>query len=157
MDAKRCLYLLLTLAFLLEESIGGAKLVLLLILGWVMIRPLKEVFGAAFLAGLLLDLFSNAPFGTHSAVFLLFSFLTNLVFKKAALVSGSVFLLPMVFFLSGVYQNFVEFFWWRQMVLAFDTHQAVINALLMIPITRILFWLKEKTFVEESIQLKFGL
>lgn len=157
MNAKHCLFLLLTLALILEESIGGAHFVLLVILGWLIVRPPREVFGVAFLVGLGLDLFSNAPFGTHSAIFLLFSFLTSLVFKKAALVNGSVLILPLVFFFSGLYQSFVDLFWLGKVIFAFNLNQAILNTILMIPIIKILFWLKERVIVEESIQLKFGL
>lgn len=157
MTAKHCLFFLLTLAFLFQESVGGANFVLLLILSWLAIRPAKEVFGAAFLAGLLLDLFSNAPFGTHSSVLLLFSFLANLICRKTALVSTSIFLLPLAFLFSGFYQTFVGLFWWRKMVFVFDVRQAVINTFLMIPVIKILFWLKERVITEDSIQLKFGL
>ena len=157
MSAKFCLFLLLSSALILEESIGGAYFVLLVILAWLTIRPPREVLGTAFLAGLLLDLFSNAPFGSHSIIFLFFSFLTFLVFKKVALMGGSIFLLPLVFLFTGFHQSFLDLFWTKKVIFSFDLHQAVINTLLLTLVLKILFWLKERVIIEDSIQLKFGL
>lgn len=157
MSAKKCFLLLLAGALILEESLGGGRFVFLLVLGWFLIRFPKEAFGAAFLTGLLLDLFTNTPFGVHSATFLLFSLLGYLFFKGGALMSALFLFLPLVFLFTGFYQSVVDFFWLREIKIAFDFNQALLNATLALPLVKILFWLKERVIVEESIQLKFGL
>lgn len=157
MSAKKSFLFLLAGALILEEGLGGGRFIFLLVLGWLLIRPPKEAFGAAFLGGLLLDLFSNAPFGAHPASFLLFALLGFLVFKRGALVSALFLFLPLVFFLAGFYQSVIDLFWLRKVKIVFDLNQAVLNTALALLLTKVLFWLKERVILEESIQLKFGL
>lgn len=157
MSARKCFFLLLAGALVFEEGLGGGRFVFLTVLGWLLIRPPKEAFGAAFWSGLILDLFSNAPFGAHSTAFLLSTLLGYLVFKRGALVSALFLFLPLVFFSAGFYQSLIDLFWLKRITVVFDFSQAVLNTILALPLTKILFWLKERVILEESIQLKFGL
>lgn len=157
MSAKKCFLLLLGGALIFEESLGVGRFVFLVVLGWLLIRPPREALGAAFGSGLLVDLFSGAPFGAHAAAFLFFTFLGYLVFKRGAFVSTAFLLPPLVFVLTGFYRSTVDLFWLREAALRFDLSQAFWNTVLALPLARFLFWLKERVIVEESIQLKFGL
>ena len=75
-------YLFFILEFILNGSIGGwakPELLLLLVVFWGLYSGVRYSLVAAVLGGLLKDVFSILPFGTHLFVFIAAAYLTTIV------------------------------------------------------------------------------
>ena len=86
------------------------NLLLLLVLTWAVIRPMKETFVVAFLAGLFLDLAKGTPLGFSSLLFLLAVFLVVLYARRFD-PAHPAFLFVFVFFASLSFNLILEKPW----------------------------------------------
>lgn len=67
-------------------------LVLLLVIGWIILRGLEEAISWALIGGLALDIISAAPFGVFTFTMLLVAFVTSLSHGR---IFGSSIVLPL--------------------------------------------------------------
>lgn len=99
------IFLLLLILAMLESTLVPLRLTLLAIICWSALRPAEEGLSAAFLAGLILDLFQGRPLGFSSLMFLLFSLLIY-SYKNRFQAHQLTFLWPFSF-LAIVLTNFL--------------------------------------------------
>jgi rod shape-determining protein MreD len=156
MSPKKFLIVSLALSFAIQEVFGG-YFVLLVLLGWLVVRPTQECIWAALFSGLVLDLFSNAPFGTNSALFLVLTLGALLLFRRSALTIKTLYLLPYVFLTTGLYSVLLDLVWWGEINFFFNFKEAFFSVFLAVIIVRTLLWAKGRIVIEEDLQLKFGL
>jgi rod shape-determining protein MreD len=156
MSSKKLLIISLALAFVIQKTLGG-HVMLLTLLGWFVVRPTRECVWAAFFSGLILDLFSNAPFGVNSALFLILALGGFLLFRKGALTIKTLYLLPYVFLTIGFYNTFLDLLWWGEVNSSFNLRGAISSTFWAIIIVKTLLWAKERIVVERDLQLEFGL
>jgi rod shape-determining protein MreD len=96
-------YLILLLLFVLALFQGAflsLNFVLLVVLVWTAIRPIREAVLVAFLAGVFLDLARGTPLGLSSLIFLLVSFILSLYSRKYDPLHPAF--LPVFTFLSAI-------------------------------------------------------
>lgn len=156
MSPRKFLIASLAVAFVFQEAFGG-HFVLLVLLGWILVRPTPDITWWAFWSGLTLDLFSNAPFGTNSLLFLIFTLTASLFLGRGILTIRTLYLAPYVFVVTGVYDTFLDLFCWGRINLFFNFRQGLSSVFWTFLIVKSLWWAKERIVFEKNIQLNFGL
>lgn len=157
MRPQKILGLFLITSFILEQSFVGLDLVLLTLLAFGQIRPFSEVVYPCLLAGIILDLFSHTPFGTNAIFFLVAVFITKIFLKKGALTARFLPFLPVVFIVSLSYEMFISLILQGRLGVVLDFRRSFYNTVASWLILKILFFLRERRFIKESLQLDLGL
>ncbi len=116
-------YFVLILIFLLALLQGAflpLNLVLLMILIWAAIRPVRETIIIAFVSGLLLDCAWGTTWGISSLIFLLTAYILHLYSRKFDPLHPAF--LPFFVFLSASLYSLITrhyFYWVEALILAF--------------------------------------
>ncbi len=112
-------YLILLPVFflaLLQGSFLGFNLVLLLVLFYVVLKQNRQSLWVAFWSGLILDLAKGHYLGLSALIFLFFSFLLILYFRRFQ-ATNWLFLVIFVALFSGAYSLLVyRFFDWKEVL-----------------------------------------
>ncbi len=140
-------YLILIPIFLLALIQGAflpLNLVLLLVLGWAVVRPGKEALSVAFVSGIFLDLAKGTPLGFSSLLFLTAVALV-VIYSRRFDPTHPVFLAVFVFLAAAIIDLVAHRPW---------LGEAIVLAILSLLLRPLLAYYR-RDFDRETIKLKY--
>lgn len=133
---------------------------LVMVVAWAMLKKNYVALSLGFFAGIVLDLFSSAPFGVFTislSVIAIFANIWQAKLAERALLLPIVLILPYSIafsFLSlGLLQIFGGTFVWNFVLLRLIFSVALVNLLSMVMIYPLLHWVEQRKLKQETFRI----